>query len=55
MNRKQEVKKFVEEVHQLEKIFNIKIVADNPDQEIMYLDEKERDLYYIHDGEVLKW
>ncbi|WP_312036314.1 hypothetical protein [Priestia aryabhattai] len=55
MRRKEEVEKFIKEVHQLEKKFNVKIVADDPDQEIIYLDEQERKLYYIQDGNVLEW
>ncbi|SDE84224.1 hypothetical protein SAMN04487777_13226 [Priestia aryabhattai B8W22] len=55
LRRKEEVEKFIKEVHQLEKKFNVKIVADDPDQEIIYLDEQERKLYYIQDGNVLEW
>lgn len=55
LDRKEDIKKFIIEINRLEERFNIKIVTDNPDQEIMYSDEQERKLYYVQGNSVLEW
>jgi uncharacterized pyridoxamine 5'-phosphate oxidase family protein len=55
LDRKDNIKRFIEAVNRLEEKFNIKIVTDNPDQEIMYLDKQEGKLYYLQNGNVAEW
>jgi hypothetical protein len=53
--REKEIEDFIKKINELEKEYNVKIVSDHPDAEIMYLDIPKNTLYHIVNKKIRKW
>lgn len=55
MNREKEIQEFLSRINSLESEYKIKIIPDNPDGDIMFFDEVNKEIYHKVNGTLEKW